>query len=227
MDTRDDAVRLAQAELAVRHFGVTRQFLTVHVVALDDMGAPQLARIDDTSEPGTYRLYFRIQGEPYYIVVVVGHDVEGHLAVAWVYMEAAIRVYLGVYSAALSAPNITEHLGLVPTQTYARGTPITARGSRRHCQHIWLYEPQAGLPAGFEEKLMTLLRLVAPRADRFAALPPDCTVELAIVYQGWGGDPQFGGLHFEAETTRQLSLLGASIDIDLYAYGPPMPDDVP
>lgn len=161
MDNRDDAVRLAQAELAVRHFGVTRQFLAVHVVALDDIGAPQLARIDDTSEPGTYRIYFRLQGQPYYIVVVVGRDVEGHLAVAWVYMEAAIRVSLGVYSAVLSTPNITERLGLVPTQTYARGTPITARGSRRYCQHIWLYEPQAGLPAGFEEKLSTSARAIS------------------------------------------------------------------
>jgi hypothetical protein len=227
VENQDDVVRLARAELASRQFGVTRQFLAVNDVALDPNGSPQVARIDDTSEAGAYDIYFHINDEPYYVVVVVRPDVEGNLAVAGVYMEAAIRGYLGVYSANLSAVGITERVGVVPTKTYARGTPITSHGTILHRRHAWLYEPQAGIPAGFEEKLATLLRLLEPHAAHLAALRPDCTVELAVVYEGWGGDPQFGGLHFEAEATRQISAIGASIDIDLYALGPEMLGDVP
>ncbi len=212
------AIQLAMRELNERQFAVTRQFLAVQAVTCGSDGAPRVARVDDVTEPGAWRIYFPIQDECHHLVVVVRQDLSGRLVVAWVYWEAEIRIYLRIESETCSVSEIEKIIGL-------RSMPEAASHPTHGKKPCWRFEPQKHLPGGFEEKLAKLLELLAPHAERIAARPPDCRARLAIVYCGWGGDPQFGGLHLSENAVRQINQLRAEIDIDLYSSGPSMAED--
>src|SRR5262245_27485394 len=111
---REDAVRIAQAAIADRTWGIASQFFAVHEVATAQGGEPAIARIDEVREPGAYFVYFPIRDQPYYFVVVVRPDDAGCLAASAMYWEGGVRVYLCVVSAARSAAEITGQIGLTP-----------------------------------------------------------------------------------------------------------------
>jgi len=224
LDNRDLAAQLARAEVVERQWELTKQYLGNQDVALDDMGLPAIARIDDSAEPGAYHVFLPIAGEPYFIVIVLRAAQTGALALAWVYMEAALRVALIVESREVSAEEITRRTGITPSKWHAIGEPMGIT-PRRYERHMWQYEPDADVPAWFETKLQKLLDMVEPSAAEFAAIGHTGEIQVSIVYRGWAGDWQFGGLHLDADTARRIAALGASVDIKLEAFGPPMPDE--
>jgi hypothetical protein len=81
------------------------------------------------------------------------------------------------------------------------------------------------MPGAVEEKLSAILYAIEPAAAQIASLRSGCEVKVHVVFQGWGGDPQFGGFHVEVDNIRRLAALGAALDVDLYASGPEMPND--
>src|SRR5207245_5550600 len=102
----DRAVLVAREEIAARAFAVTRQYLAVHEVVTEAGGTFAVARVDETTEPGSYHVYFPLRDEPYHCVVAVRPDQGGELQPSWVYMQAAVRVYLGgPERAALARPH--------------------------------------------------------------------------------------------------------------------------
>lgn len=215
---RDDAVRIAQAEVTNRTWGIASQFFAVHDVATAQGGEPAIARIDEVHEPEAYFVYFPIRERPYYFVVVVRPDDTGRLAVSAMYWEAGVQAYLRIVSAVRSAVEITAQIGVTPTETHAIGDPIgKGVGTGSYREYVWRFEPQAGLPGSVEEKLRAVLDGVEPAAARIAALRPTCDVQITIVFKGWSGDPQFGGFHVDAEPMGRLATLGAVLDVDLYA----------
>jgi hypothetical protein len=226
MDTRDKAIRLARDEVKNKIFAHSQQLLAVHDVATDEDGELQIAYIDEEKDTGSYRIYFPIRGEPYFFVVLVRRDEANELSVAWTYMEAKVRTYLLIGSKTLTSEEITSHVGIVPTKFGQMGDPISKKfPARRYGAHKWYFEPQAGIPGTVEHKLKVLLDAVRPAASRIVELKPNCMVRVVIVYEGWGGDWQFGGIYIDEDKVQTLAALGAEIDIDLYAFGPEMPDD--
>ena len=89
----------------------------------------------------------------------------------------------------------------------------------------WRFEPQAGIPGSVEQKLAALLRGVEPAVARLAAIRTACDVQVNVVFEGWGGDPQCGGIHVDVDIVQRLAALGAELDFDLYAFGPKMLED--
>jgi hypothetical protein len=222
---RNQAVRLARAEIATRTFGTTRQTLASHEVAINGEGEAVVARVDATSEPGAYFVYFPIHGQPYFCVVAVTPGTTGTLAVSGCYVEAGIRVYLGISSTELSPAEMTALVGVAPTMTHQRGDRRSSRGTLAHDEHFWQFEPQPRGPGTAEEKLAALMDAVAASGERIASLGQSCKVQLTIVYEGWGGCPQFGGIHLNADLLRRVASIGAALDLDLYSFGPPLLED--
>src|SRR5437899_5598235 len=89
---REEAVRVAQTEVAARDWGVSRQVLAVHEVVVGSDGRPAVARVSEGHEVDTYSVYFPIHEGRYYFVVVVSPCELGQLAVSGVYVEAGVRI---------------------------------------------------------------------------------------------------------------------------------------
>lgn len=226
MDTRDEVIRLARDEVKNKKFAHSQQLLAVNDVATDEDGEPQIAYIDEEKITGSYRTYFPIRSEPYFFVVLIRRDEANELNVEWVYMEAKVRAYLLIGSRTMTTEEITSHVGITPTKMGQLGESISKKiPARKYRAHKWFFEPQAGIPGTVEHKLKILLDAVQPAVSRIAELKPDCIVRVVIVYEGWGGDWQFGGIYIDEDNVQTLASLGAEIDIDLYAFGPDMPDD--
>ncbi len=226
MTNRDKAAAVAQAEVVAMTWGVTRQLLAVNKVITNAAGEPLIARVDETSHPGCYLCYFAIEGEPYFLVVFVQPDKDEQLAISGIYMEAGVRVYLLIVSKTMTPAEITASVGLTPSKTHSAEEPIIDKfPNRKYKESGWILEPQAEIPGSVEEKLNTILDQVESNANQIASLKPICEVHVNIVYQGWGGDAQFGGYHFNESIMRRLCFLGAELDFDLFAFGPEMPDN--
>lgn len=225
MTNRDKAVQLAQTEVVAKTWGVTAQFLAVNKVVTNDDGEPTAIRVDEKSRPDSYLCYFAVHGEPYFLVVVVESS-NNQLAISGVYMEAGVRAYLLITSKTMTTAEISTSVGLPPSKTHSTGEPISKKNpNRTYKENLWIYEPQAEVPGSVEEKLNTVLNGVESRSKSIASLKPICEVHVNVVYEGWGGDCQFGGFHFNENIMSRLCALGAELNFDLYAFGPKMPED--
>ena len=186
-----------------------------------------VARVDKRSEPGAHFVYFKVVDQPYYFVVVLRAGGEERLALSATYWEADVRVYVRIISEKLTASEITARLNRSPTRTWSMGEARFKRNpkGRKHADHAWMFEPQEGVPGTVEEKLGVLLDAMGSLSDQVTLLTSCCDVEVVVVYSAWGGDPQFGGIQIASEAVDRLAALGARLDVDLYAYGPPMRGD--
>ena len=213
------AVELARREVLSPTLAATREVLSVHRPVLVD-GLPLIARADVTREPDAYYFYFRLEGEPYYLVVVVRREGE-KLAVGCACVEAAVRVFLLVKAQDLTPAEITKRLGLKPTASQAKGERLHPELAPLSCT-LWRFEPHQTLPEELGRKLDLLLDKLKPAAPRIAELAREADVTLSICYEGckeW-----LGGWDADPPTLRRIAALGASLHLDLYASGPDLPE---
>jgi hypothetical protein len=96
---REQAIRLAQAEVIARNWGVTRQLLAAQEVTIGDRGEPAFARADGASKPGAWFVYFPVRDQSYFFVVVIRPDRAGAPGVSAAYVEADVRAWLTISSA--------------------------------------------------------------------------------------------------------------------------------
>lgn len=210
------ALQVAIAEALNPTLGVTEQVLAAHKLVFRD-GTPLILRVDEESEPEAYFIYFGIEDEPYYFVVVIREENKNLVASA-TYIEAAVRVYLSIRSTTLSPSAITEKVTLNPTKTYLRGESRYPRNPHvKFKKHHWYFEPQKGVPGELENKLNFLLDRLEPAQSRIADLQDECEIYICIYYQGYRG--WMGGWHIDKATIRRIAALGAEVDLDLYACG--------
>jgi hypothetical protein len=213
------AAELARQEILSPTLGTTKEVLAVHRPVLID-GRPLIARADATREPGAFYFYFRLEGEPYYLVVVVWPGEQG-LAVGCSCVEAAVRVFLLVKTKALSPDEITRRLGLQPTAAQAKGTRLH-KDLPPLAQSLWRFEPHKTLPEEVGRKLDLLLDQLDAAAPRIAALAAECDVSLTMYYEGckeW-----LGGWTADARTLSRIAALGCHFELDLFASGPDLPE---
>jgi len=164
------AAELARREIASPTLSATKEILAVHTPVLAD-GQPLIARADLTREKGAFYFYFRLEHEPYYLVLAVGPDDQKKLAVTSACIEAAVRVFLLVKSEKHTPDEITQRLGLTPTAAYAKG-------DRLHPElpplpyTKWRLEPHKSLPEDLGRKLDLLLDQLEPASP---SSPPTAT----------------------------------------------------
>lgn len=222
MEASDRAVRAAIAEIQTPTRGVTQQFLAVHQVSLD-RDQPAVAYVDTSVEPGSFLVYFFVEGEPYYFVVAICSE-HHQLVVSDSYFEARVRTYLAIYSPILSADDITQRLKIVPTQTCAKGERIRPNITKLFDEHRWYLHPNKNIPGDIEDKLRSLLDQIQPATEQIVELVEQysCRVCIHIGYQGY--KDQMWGWHADQQTIQRISSLHASLDLDLYASGPDLPE---
>jgi transcriptional regulator with XRE-family HTH domain len=213
------AVALARGEILSPTLSATKEMLAVHTPVLVD-GQPVIARADVAREPGAFYFYFRLEHEPYYLVVVVQAN-NRQLAVECACVEAAVRVFLLVKAKHLTPQQISERLGLESTSAYAKGERIhPALPPLPYTK--WRFEPHQTLAEELGRKLDLLLDELEGAAPRIAELAAECDVSISVCYEGckeW-----LGGWNASKETLKRLAALGADLHFDLYASGPDLPD---
>jgi len=213
------AVDIARREILSPTLATTKEVLAVHKPFLED-GQPLIARADTIREPGAFYFYFRVEGEPYYVVVVVRPEGKG-LVLAGAYVEAAVRVFLLIKSKELTPDEITRRLGLKPTAAYAKGHTLH-KGLRPLAQTLWRFEPHKTLPEEVGRKLDLLLDQLDGAAAPIAELANECRATVNICYEGcreW-----LGGWTASARTVQRIAALGADLELDLFASGPDFPE---
>ena len=208
-------VELARHEVLSPTLRVSKELLEVHKPILVD-NVPLIARTDETREPGAFYFYFRLEDEPYYLVVVVRPEGKA-MAVAGAYVEAAIRVFLLVKSEELSAEEITQRLGLEPTTSQPKGERLHEK-LKPLTQTRWQFEPDKDLPEELGRKLDLLLDQLEGARERIAKLAKECHVAIHICYEGY--KEWMGGWVVQTTTFRRIAELGVHVELDLYACGP-------
>ncbi len=218
MSVELEAVELARREVLAPALSTTKEVLAVHTPLLEG-GQPLLARADTTREPGAFYFYFRLEHQPYYLVIVVRPGEKG-LVAAGAYVEASVRVFLLITSETLSPAEITRRVGFEPTATHGKGKCLHKQLAPMS-KTRWRFEPHASLPESLDRKLVLLLDEIDGSAGRVAALAAECTVAVGICYEGY--KDWLGGWAASPATIERLAALGANVELDLYASGPDLP----
>jgi Domain of unknown function (DUF4279) len=216
---REQAIQMAINEVQSPQFEITNQVLGVHSVVLES-GIPVIARVDDTSYPDQCLIYFPLQEEDYYFVIVIEHS-EGKLSVSLPYIEANVRVYLSIWSEESKPEEITSKLNLFPTEVRHKGD-MNPRRSQRYEKNAWFYEPQKNIPDSLERKVIFLLDRTEPSREEIVRLKEQGTVHIHICYKGY--QDWMGGWHLDSTTIKRLANIGCNVNLDLYAFGPELPD---
>ena len=210
------AIQVAIAEILKPQLGVTEQVLAVHRLTKSD-GEFVPLDVHENSEVGRYFIYFGIEDEPYYFVMVVEQAEEGFTCSAS-YIEAAVRVYLCITSLTLDPEMISHRIGLTPTRSQRTGDLRRSKNSHLKIkEHRWYLEPQKDLPRSLEYKLAYLLDHLEPMQSRIAQLQGECKICICICYKGYLS--WMGGWHLDQKSIRRIAALNTEVDLDLYACG--------
>lgn len=126
MTLQQSVSEIACKEVLSPTHSLVEQFLEVHKILMVN-GVPSIARIDDTKAPESFRVYFHVDQEPYFLAIYVVKSTENYLVVNWSDVEAKVRVYLSVTSDLVAPDDITQQIGIKPTSTGKKGEPILRR----------------------------------------------------------------------------------------------------
>jgi hypothetical protein len=213
---QDVALSVAISEVLNPTLGVTEQVLAVHKLLVRD-GNPLVLLVDKDTELEACYIYFDIEDEPYYFVVVIREEHKKLIASA-AYIEAAVRVYLTIRSTTLHPDTITDKVKVNPTRTHLLGEARSPRTPHiRFKENCWYFEPQKSVPGSLENKLKFLLDRLESNRFMIAVLQDECEICICICYKGYRG--WMSGWHIDKATLRRIIALGAEVDLDLYAYG--------
>lgn len=220
-DVEKSAIELALEEIEAPEFAITKQLLSVHHLVSED-SVPVVAGVLPS---GTgFDVYFKIKDERYFFVILILERSDG-LYVNGSRMEASTDISLFITSELLTAEEITESIGLVPTQAWSKDDRhASSKVSQRvHKFTGWILSPDGHAPGEIGDKLERLLNLTEPFAPQIRSLETTCSIEISIAYAGY--KDQMWGIPFTNRELQRMAALGAHVDIDLYAYGPDLPDE--
>lgn len=208
-------VEAAEREIGAPTIGVSKQLLAVHTPVRDN-GRPCLAGAWAWPN-GLFSLYYRIDGESYFLELSVG-ETDGGAVFEWMDVQAAVCITFGLDTVVLTPGEITQALGLTPTYTRAIGEP--GRYTKAPAtSNVWSIEDRE--PGPFEERLEAMLGLLRGHRAALDALGSGVNKWVSVGYRGYKDSMQ--GLHLSEVNVRLLADLGLSIDFDLYASGPDLP----
>lgn len=213
MTLQQSVAAIARQEVLSPTWGVVEQILAVHKLVILD-GVPSIARIDDTREPGVFYIYFPLENQCYFLVIIVEFN-NNEFVVTGSYIEANVRVYLIVDSDLLEPDVITALIGIKPTRTRKKGEPRTLKTTLLCRTNQWIFEPQQDVPDELERKLSFLLAQLENVSTNISSLSEQCDIYLNIIYNGY--QEQMGGWHMDKHTMSQILSLGADVDFKIYA----------
>jgi hypothetical protein len=215
-EIQDLVKKCAIAEALRPKLGATQQILGIDRLVLTE-GIPLALLVEQLPERDIFRVYFKIQDQPYYLVVIVSQEQEQFVA-DFALRAAEVRAYLTIQSQLLTPTIITERAGLTPTRSQQMGELMQpAYSPRRFAEHRWYFEPQANIPGSLEDKLEFLLDRLELSQPQILTLSESCDICISICYEAYLGS--MGGWHIKKGTMQRIVALGADVDLDLYARG--------
>lgn len=203
----------AREEILHPTLGITEQILDVHSVAMQD-GEPQVTAVDQPVSSDHAFVFFDVVGEPYHLWVRVA--VEG-ARVQFAGITPLTYIELVVSSLEHTPEDIAAVLGTPATSAYHRGER-SPQGARTYGTNVWIYEPLPRMAGFFEDRLRQFARAVRSLQEGVRRLPAGCEVEVSIVSKQCSAWPE--GFHVPADVGADLFALRASLDIDVYYFGP-------
>ncbi|HUU96761.1 MAG TPA: DUF4279 domain-containing protein [Phycisphaerae bacterium] len=218
MNEREQIIEIARREIRLQNLGITQQVLEVHRIVEAEAG-PKVAGVLEGKDPAWAHVYFAIEDELYFFKIDVQTSPVPRVLSADV--EARANVYFSAPSQVLDPDEISELIGLEPTRSWRKGTPLYNSGRLRPIS-VWIYEPQHAMPGRVERKLPFLLDRLEPRHDGIVAAARECTCSICIAYHGHSA--AMGGWELDSATIRRLVRLDLPLGVDLYACGSELPE---
>ena len=114
-----------------------------------------------------------------------------------------------------SPSQITERLGLAPTECWEKGEPWLP-GALRQSNAWHLYSPLPRSERFLEQHLEALLEMIEPCQAKLLALAQDydCGINCVGYFEG-----EHPGFHLSAKLIGRLNKLSLDVDFDLYCLG--------
>jgi hypothetical protein len=128
-------------------------------------------------------------------------------------MRSEIEVYFRVRGFSVSPEALTVELGMQPTRTWRKGDPLRF-GKGTYKDNGWTIGSGLGKSIDLETHVKTLLDKIVLIRENFIKVCTKYHPDLVCVIHSYGGDRP--AIPFDREIIKELAVLNASIDIDLY-----------
>lgn len=216
---KEKAINLAKNELKICSFAATKQYLEDHKPLMDG-GEPIIVHVAEKLEPAEYIVYFQLDSVEYLLAIPIFQN-EQDLELGLAYLQAKINVFFRIGSDTLSIEKISKRLELLPTRALHKGEPIVEGHKKQRDYHIWIYEPEPGVPGDLCQKLDKLLAILEPKQAQVLELASVAATTIWIDY--FGNSDYLDGFSLDAKTIQRIAALGCDIDFDMYVSSPKDP----
>lgn len=122
---------------------------------------------------------------------------------------------LRISSNTISAAEITVILGVKPTNSYEKGTPVSSRNPKSllRQESVWLLESGLDNSEPLDTHIAKLISLVEGKFDLFKELIPVCHID---IFCGFSSENGQGGFVLDAGLLKRLTAIPVDIVFDLY-----------
>ena len=130
--------------------------------------------------------------------------------------QTEVKVHLSITHFECFPDEITQILGITPTRTWQRGTPIPKSKGGVRKVNGWSLESPLDSTRSPEEQVDAILNKVMPNAERFEKLPPKCELNLSCAIYAYDDSQRV--FSFSSEAVKALAAIGAPISIAYYDF---------
>ena len=120
-----------------------------------------------------------------------------------------------ITSRSLSAAQISEAIGVQPTQSFDKGSEVTIRGRQRGSREhtMWLLESPLARKSPIEQHLDRIARFLQTHQSQLSSLETSCDVDAFCLYSSDNGQ---GSICVSKSLIQQLRDFPIDLVFDLY-----------
>ena len=109
---------------------------------------------------------------------------------------------------------ITSIVGINPSKVWKRGDKVHQKATNAHKENGWIISsPCDASNSSIDEQVISLSEIALPVIDNFMDLPEGTEIELSCIVRAYKYMPS---ISFSLKTISFLSMLKATVDIDVY-----------
>jgi hypothetical protein len=124
---------------------------------------------------------------------------------------------IDVFSKSLNAEEIENILNIKFDEKREIGQPRTKKTILKYTENVWILKSHTDPNIPLKNHLENLFEKIGPNIKNFSQLVNNCEVQCSCIIEGdeEDGNPE---INFPSNLIKKLSLINASIDVDLYIY---------
>jgi hypothetical protein len=124
-----------------------------------------------------------------------------------------IKVSLKIHNFECDALQISDILGIQPTETWIKGEPVLPKALILNKSNGWMHQIVKNDVIYVGKMIDSLVDIFEDKIDNFKKLPPECTFEISLVCYFKKGLPSIA---FNKKAIDFIHTIGAEIDFDMY-----------